>query len=185
MGGPWSRRRDWAGGWVGASASGVWSMDRFVSNFTNRLDAKGRVSIPGAFRAVLARDGHEGLFLHPSLDLTALDAGGRLLLAQIDAMLAVLPPYSDERDHLATALLGESQVLKVDPEGRVQLPESLKAYAGIRDQVTFVGLGSKFQLWEPASFQAHLQGAREKLRGLKETLGRQWRAVQTPEGGAR
>ena len=34
-------------------------MDRFVANFTLRLDSKGRVSIPGAFRAVLVRDGFE------------------------------------------------------------------------------------------------------------------------------
>jgi MraZ protein len=36
-------------------------MDRFVSNFTLRLDSKGRVSIPASFRSVLARDGFEGL----------------------------------------------------------------------------------------------------------------------------
>ncbi len=74
-------------------------MDRFVSNFINRLDAKGRVSIPGPFRAVLARDGFDGLFLHPSLERPALDAGGNALLARIDGLLSTLPPYSDERDH--------------------------------------------------------------------------------------
>ena len=60
-------------------------MNRFVSNFTNRLDAKGRVSIPAPFRAVLARDGFEGLYVHPALDAPALDAGGNSLLNEIDA----------------------------------------------------------------------------------------------------
>lgn len=166
-------------------------MDRFVSNFTNRLDAKGRVSIPGPFRAVLARDGFEGLFLHPALEAPALDAGGNALLAEIDGLLSTLPPYSDERDHLATALLGVSQVLKVDPEGRVQLTESLKSRAGITDQVAFVGLGSKFQLWAPDAFQTHLDGARAKLRELRAGLGgssglqRRWRGGVSPEGEAR
>ena len=43
-------------------------MDRFVSNFMLRLDAKGRVSIPAAYRAVLARDGYDGLYCYPTID---------------------------------------------------------------------------------------------------------------------
>src|ERR687897_654981 len=96
-------------------------MNRFVSNFTNRLDSKGRVSIPAPFRAVLARDGFEGLYVHPALDAPALDAGGNTLLNEIDAFLSTLSPYSDERDQLSTALFGTSEILKVDPEGRAIL----------------------------------------------------------------
>ncbi len=58
--------------------------DRFVSNFTNRLDAKGRVSIPSSFRSVLAKDGYEGLYVHQGLDLPALDAGGNALRMLLD-----------------------------------------------------------------------------------------------------
>ncbi|GGC67170.1 division/cell wall cluster transcriptional repressor MraZ [Chelatococcus reniformis] len=146
-------------------------MDRFVSNFTNRLDSKGRVSIPASFRAVLARDGFEGLYVHPGLDAPALDAGGNALLGEIDALLASLSPYSEERDHLSTALLGTSEVLKIDPEGRVILTESLKAHAGITDTVTLVGHGHKFQIWEPEHFRQHLDEARARVRDLKKTLG--------------
>jgi MraZ protein len=147
------------------------SMDRFVSHFTARLDAKGRVSIPAAFRAVLARDGYEGLFLHPSLDSRALDAGGNGLLKEIDGLIANLAPFSDEKDHFSTALYGLSEVLKVDPEGRVQLTESLKSHAKIADAVSFVGLGHKFRIWEPESFRAHLEDARRRVKDLKAELG--------------
>lgn len=160
-------------------------MDRFVSNFTNRLDAKGRVSIPATFRLVLGQDGFEGLYVHPALDMTALDAGGNALLTEIDGLIAGLPPCSDERDHLSTALMGVSEVLKIDQEGRVQLTESLKAYASIRDQVTFVGLGAKFQIWEPEQFRLRLEGARGRLRDLKQSLGHQWRTRQGQREGQR
>lgn len=146
-------------------------MDRFVSNFTNRLDAKGRVSVPAPFRAILARDGFDGLYVHPALDAPALDAGGNALLGEIDAFLSGLPAYSDERDQLSTALFGTSEILKVDPEGRVGLTESAKAHAGIADAVTFVGLGRKFQLWQPDRFRAHLEEARGRVRELKRRLG--------------
>ncbi len=146
-------------------------MDRFVSNFTNRLDAKGRVTIPAPFRAVLMRDGFDGLYVHPALDAPALDAGGNALLGEIDSLLQTLSPYSEERDHFSTALLGTSEVLKLDPEGRVILTDGLLAHAMITDAVTFVGQGHKFQLWEPARFGAHLEEARAKVRDLKKQLG--------------
>src|SRR3954470_19431760 len=81
-------------------------MDRFVSNFTLRLDAKGRVSIPAPYRAVLARDGFDGLYCYPALDQPAVDAGGNALLAEIDALTQTYPPYSDERDAFTLSLYG-------------------------------------------------------------------------------
>ncbi len=144
--------------------------DRFVSNFTNRLDAKGRVSIPASFRAVLAKDGYEGLYVHPALELAAIDAGGLALRRTIDDMLARFSPFSEEWELLSTALNGASEVLKVDPEGRIMLGEMLKTHAGIADTVTFVGQGHKFQIWEPARFQAHLETARSRLRDVRRSL---------------
>jgi MraZ protein len=146
-------------------------MDRFVSNFVNRLDSKGRVSIPAPFRAVLARDGFEGLYLHPALDSPALDAGGNVLLNEIDGFLQTLGVYSEERDRLSTALFGMSEILKVDTEGRVILPENAKAHASIADAVAFVGLGHKFQIWEPNRFAAHLEEARARVREIKKSFG--------------
>jgi len=146
-------------------------MDRFVSNFTNRLDAKGRVSIPSSFRAILARDGYDGLCVLPTLDSPALDAGGNSLLSEIDRLLEGLAPYSEERDALSTALLGTSEILKMDAEGRVVLTESLRSFASITDMVTFVGHGHKFQIWEPETFRVHLEEARTKARDLRRRLG--------------
>lgn len=154
--------------------------DRFLSNFTNRLDAKGRVSIPAPFRAVLAKDGFEGLFVHPSVEAEAIDCGGHALLREIDVLLEAYSPYSEERDTLATALLGMSERLKVDPEGRVQLSESCKAKAGITSEVTFVGLGHKFQIWEPERFRAHLDEATHRLREMRKSFGARGAGGQPP-----
>ena len=160
-------------------------MERFVSNFTNRLDAKGRVSIPAPFRGVLARDGFEGLYIHPSLDAEALDCGGHAILQEIDGLLGALSPYSVERDMFSTALLGTSEVLKVDAEGRVGLTDSLKAYAGISGEVTFVGQGHKFQIWEPGRFRAHLEEARNRVRDMRKELSSRHAAATPRPQGAR
>ena len=146
-------------------------MDRFVSNFTHRVDAKGRVSIPAPFRAVMARDGFEGLYVHPSLDARAVDAGGNLLLSEIETFLAGFAAYSDERDRLSTALFGTSEILKIDPEGRIPLTDAVRQHAGLGESVTFVGLGRKFQIWDPDGFRAHLEEARARVRELKRGFG--------------
>ncbi len=146
-------------------------MDRFVSHYMLRLDAKGRVSIPASFRAVLARDGFDGLYCYPALDRPALDAGGNALLKEIETLIERFAPYSEEREQFSATLYGTSEILKVDGEGRVVLTEPLKSHAGIADAVAFAGHGHKFQIWEPERFRAELAEATEKVRALKKQLG--------------
>lgn len=148
-------------------------MSRFVSNITLRLDSKGRVSIPASFRSVLTRDGFEGLYCYPALGRPAIDAGGNALMSEIEALIARYTPFSEEREQFALALYGTSETLKIDGEGRVSLSESLKRHAGIGEAVTFVGLGHKFQIWEPGRFQNELAEATQKVRALKTELSSQ------------
>ncbi|MBB5753012.1 division/cell wall cluster transcriptional repressor MraZ [Prosthecomicrobium pneumaticum] len=146
-------------------------MDEFVSTFTNRLDSKGRVSIPASFRAVLARDGFDGLYCCPSLDQASVDAGGSRLVGQIKDTLGQFEPFSDDHELLSTTLIGESEVLRIDTEGRIALTDTLKAHAGITGAVTFVGQGYKFQLWEPERFVAYRDAAKARLRDIRGRLG--------------
>ena len=158
-------------------------MNRFVSNFVLRLDSKGRVSIPASFRAVLNRDGFEGLYCYPALDQPAIDAGGNALMSEIEALIAQQPLYSAAREQLALALYGTSETVKIDGEGRVILSDSLKSHAGITEAISFVGLGHKFQIWEPGRFRSELAEATDKVRALKQQLGSQAAARNAP--GAR
>ena len=160
-------------------------VDLFLSHFNSRLDAKGRVSIPAAFRAVLARDGFEGLYVYPSLDVRALDCGGNALLGEIKGVLEALAPYSEEREMFSTALLGTSEIVKVDAEGRIVLTERLKSEAGIASEVCFAGLGGKFQIWEPERFRAHLDEAKVRVRDLRRQLGSRAAAQPPRAQGAR
>jgi MraZ protein len=164
-------------------------MDRFVSTFTNRIDAKGRVSVPAAFRAILERGGYpvsgaRGLYCYPALDAAAIDGGGETLAQKIDGLLHRLPDYSDELDQLALALYGQAQVLTIDGDGRIVLPDGFRAHAHIDTQVTFVGLGGKFQIWEPGRFAERLKVAREQVHQTRRLFAGA-RPPDSSEGGAR
>ena len=163
-------------------------MDEFVSTFTNRLDAKGRVSIPAGFRAVLTRDGFEGLYCCPTLDRQAVDAGGNRLRDQIRESLTAFEAFSEDHEYLSTTLIGESEIMKIDQDGRVILTEALKSHTGIVERVTFVGQGYKFQIWEPDRFVAYREEAKNRVRDLRKRLGSERRethrsAMIDPQAG--
>lgn len=145
-------------------------MDQFVSTFTNKIDAKGRVSVPASFRAVLNKEGFDGIYCYPSLDDDALDAGGQRLMDRNSALIDGVPD-SPERDLLSMALYGASENITIDQDGRVILSERLREHARIEGHVTFVGLGEKFQIWEPGRFKAQFDQGRKQLSELRKLLG--------------
>jgi MraZ protein len=146
-------------------------MDRFVSHVTNRLDAKGRVSLPAPFRTLLQKDGVDSIYAHPALDQPTLDCGGTRLIAELQALMSRFPAYSRERELLATAVFGMSQQVKLDGEGRFIVTDMMRAHAGITDQIVFVGLDSKFQIWSPERFAERQKAALQQMQGLLDRLG--------------
>lgn len=154
-------------------------MDDFASRFDNKIDAKGRVSIPASFRAVLAKEGAEDLYCFPHLDQPAIEAGGRRLVEKIKGILAKYPPDSPEREDLEQVYFGEAEWVKIDSDGRTILSQRLRNFAGVGDQVVFVGLGDKFQIWEPSRYETFRRQARERVRRFRQEFG----AGSRPGGG--
>lgn len=130
-------------------------MRHFRSNFTNKIDSKGRVSVPASFRAVLKESAFQGVCCLRSLSADhAIDAYPQERLDQITESFEELDPLSEEFHQLNFALNGGAAELSFDSDGRIILPEWLVAYARLSDQATFVGLGRWFQIWEPNAFHA-------------------------------
>lgn len=144
-------------------------MALFSSTFSNKIDRKGRVSVPAGFRAALTGQSFAGIVAFRSLKFPALDAGGYDRLEDIAHRLDELPEFSDERDALAS-VLADAHELPFDGEGRIVLPQDLIEYAGIGEQVAFVGIGRSFQLWEPARYKLHQDEMRERVRQRGFTL---------------
>lgn len=158
-------------------------MDRFVATFVNRLDQKGRVSVPAPFRAVLAREGQDGVYSYPALDRPAIDAGGEKLQEAIAERLKPFETFSEDHESLSTAFYGESRILRIDPDGRIVLPDEFRAYAGVSATAVFVGLGFKFQIWAPERFADRQRETRAHLLSLTRGLGRS-HPTSGPGGGS-
>lgn len=139
-------------------------MESFRGRFTTKIDAKGRISVPAKFRSVAKAQGLNGIFCFPSIQGDFIEGCGPVFSHTIDEMLNKLDPFSRERDALAAILLGDSFELMFDVDGRIMLPEELRMHAKIADEATFVGLGEKFQIWEPKAFEAFRADAVERAR---------------------
>ena len=140
-------------------------MALFFSKSVNKIDGKGRVSLPANFRAALGTEISDGVAIMPALrDDGCLEGFGMSRVAQYAEALEHLNPQSEERAALEMMVLSEIRILQVDNEGRIVLPEDLRAHAGMTDQAVFAGLGKTFQIWSPAAYAARLGDARQLAR---------------------
>ena len=143
------------------------SMVSFLGTHQNRLDAKGRVSVPAPFRAALrARDETNGthLVLRPSHQHPCIEAWPSAEFEALSEPLNRLDLFSQAHDDLAASLYSDAFPVEADKEGRIVLPESLVTYAGLAETVVFMGLGRIFQIWEPAAAERRRAEARERAR---------------------
>ena len=135
----------------------------FLSTFVNKVDRKGRVSVPATFRAAVADQNFPGIVVFPSFKYEALDGSGIKRMEEMSERLNTLDEFSEEHENLGV-LFASSQALPFDTEGRIVLPENLAVYAHITDSAAFVGLGKSFQIWEPGRFADHQAMLRERAR---------------------
>jgi len=146
-------------------------MGIFLSTFVNRLDKKGRVSVPSTFRSALAGQSFQGVILFRSYTLQAVEGFGMDRMEKLSLQLDTLDLFSDDQNDLAASIFADAHQLPFDGEGRVLLPEALCAHAGLSEQVAFVGRGATFQIWEPDAFKHHQEAARERLKASKLSPG--------------
>jgi len=124
----------------------------FLSEYTNKVDKKGRVSVPASFRSQLESTDFKGFIAFPHLELPCIEGWARPRMMRLAAGMDDLPPLSAQYAANST-LMTKSKELTFDPEGRVMLIDVLRDYAGITDQAVFAGRGQTFQIWEPGRFK--------------------------------
>ena len=151
----------------------------FLSSFENKIDKKGRVSVPATFRSNLNSMGYNGFISYPSFNYSALEACSQDRIEKLSNTIDSLNPFEEKRDFFATSILSESENLQFDTEGRVSLSKKLLDHAKIGNSVLFVGLGKTFQIWEPKTFEKFKMVARKKAYQNRSNL--KWENKQKGE----
>ena len=142
----------------------------FLSTHENRIDKKGRVSVPASFRSHLSNLGYNGVICYPSFNNQSIEACSQDRIEKLSTSIDSLSPFEEKRDYFATSILSESINLQFDSEGRISLSEKLLKHAKIKSSMLFVGQGQTFQIWEPIAFEKFKVNARKKANLNRASL---------------
>lgn len=152
-------------------------MELFVSTFTNKIDKKGRVSLPSLFRSALPKNYKNEIILLKSLKNKGIEGLSVIRVKEIASRINNLDFFSDEHDDFTTSIFSEMLPTNLDKEGRFLLPEKLKKFAEIKSEVTFIGQGHFFQLVNPDTAFDLQNKSRARLNLNKKTLGKLLRGI--------
>lgn len=135
----------------------------FLSVHHQKLDTKGRVSVPADFRKVL---GDDGLVLYRSYkESSVLEGVSMRRMMELGESMDRLDPFDTSQDDMATTIFADSYQFKFDLTGRITLPEILIKHCALSgDQVLFVGRGKTFQIWDPQRFEEYSRRSRERIK---------------------
>ena len=142
----------------------------FLSTYENKLDKKGRVSVPASFRSYLSNTGYNGIVCFPSFNNQSIEAWPQDRIEKISNAIDTLNPFEDKKDYFATSILSESINLQFDSEGRVLITEKLLRHAKIKKSMLFVGQGKTFQILEPVAFEKFRLESKKKSKTYRASL---------------
>tara|TARA_B100000029_G_scaffold428378_1_gene438261 strand:+ start:416 stop:880 length:465 start_codon:yes stop_codon:yes gene_type:complete len=146
-------------------------MDLFLSQFKNKIDKKGRVTLPSIFRNALPKASKHEIILFKSLKFNSIEGCSTERIKRIASKIDELDIFSDDQEDFSTSIFSEIIPTKIDKEGRFLIPENLKKYSNILEEVTFIGQGHYFQIWEPNAAIERQKKSRERLVREKRALG--------------
>ena len=162
------------GGWLrdGEGVRPAW-MSHFLGTHANRVDAKGRVSIPAPFRTalrLLCPEGEVSLVLRNSHNHACIEGWPTRYFQELGTPLQLLDVFGADQDDMAVSIYADAHSVESDKEGRIVLPGGLLQHASLSDMVVFMGLGRIFQIWEPVAAERRTAEARERARARRLTL---------------
>ena len=152
----------------------------FLSTHENRLDKKGRVSVPASFRSYLSSMGYNGVICYPSFNNRSVEVCPQSRIEKLSDSIDSLNPFEEKRDIFATSVLADSVNLQFDSEGRISISSKLLKHAKIKQTILFVGQGKTFQIWEPNLFEKFKTQARKKANLNRASL--KWETQFKKEG---
>ena len=142
----------------------------FKGTYRHRIDAKGRLPVPAAFRRELAESGP------PRVVVTPLDqclAGYPMReWARLEQQLAQLPPFSGPAKALTRLVTSRAVDCDLDVQGRVLLPQALRVAAGLQEEAVVIGVLNRFEIWAPDRWDSFLADSERLLDDA--TLGIEW-----------
>lgn len=140
-------------------------LSMFIGEYHHTLDEKGRMAVPIKFRvalaqgAVVTRGLDRSLFLYPKKEWDKLAE-----------KLASLPLSQADTRAFARLMLAGAMEVEVDKSGRVNLPEYLRTYAGLKKDVVVAGLYNRLEVWDEEAWKDYAAKTEAEGNQIAERL---------------
>ena len=142
----------------------------FLDTVINKVDAKGRVSLPSDYRTIVKELGTE-IVCYRSLTSPCIEGCTEDLLEKLAANIENSTDFFSEiQDDLTNLVFGDAKRFSFDSTGRIMLSEKLLKHAEITDTAGFVGKGRKFQIWSLDNWNKEETRLREKIKNQRPIL---------------
>ena len=128
-------------------------MSLFLGTIENKVDAKGRVSVPADFRMAVKNDDFQGVILFHSFPNKCIEGCTMSRMGQISEATDNLDLFSEQTESLSSLIFSDARQLSFDVTGRIVIPSDLLEFAGIDGNALFVGRGKTFQIWNADEFK--------------------------------
>ncbi len=145
-------------------------MSLFLSSYENRLDTKGRISVPASFRASVSKEDFAGVVLFRSFTNNCIEGMTMSRMQQMASATDKIGVFDSDLDDLTALLFADARPLSFDVTGRIVIPSDLLVHANITDTAVFVGRGNGFQIWNPDAFRAAQEKSLQNLRKARPNL---------------
>ena len=145
-------------------------MGLFLSCYENRLDTKGRISVPAAFRSSLNNEIFAGVVLYRSFTHNCIEGLSMSRMEKIATATDQMGIFDGELDDLSALVFADARPLTFDVTGRIIIPDDLLKHANIKETALFVGRGNSFQIWNPDDFAKIQQASLHNLQKIRPDL---------------
>jgi MraZ protein len=142
----------------------------FLGTISNKVDAKGRVSVPADFRAAARGDEFQGVVLYHSFVQECIEGCTMDRLEKLSDATDGLDVFGNEAQNLNFLIFSDARQLAFDVTGRIVLPADLLEFAGISGEALFVGKGKTFQIWNEAKFRKAQEEERKRAIASRPSL---------------
>ena len=133
----------------------------FLSTYGNKIDTKGRVSMPASFRDIITKENDTNVVVYKSLSKPCLEGCTNAHIEKLQSAMDNFDPFSPEKDAFETAIFSDSVSLEIDKDGRINIPKKYSGYANIDGVALFVGKGKTFEIWNPDKYEEYSKKCRD------------------------
>jgi len=144
---------------------------RFTGTIDAKTDEKGRVFVPSSFRKILQREEETGLVLRRDLFENCLTLYPKSVWDEmVDAVRSRTNPFDRQQHHALRLFTADAENIILDSGGRMLIPRRYMEYAGITNDVRFVGVDDRIEIWDKQTAEDLFGNPKETGNIVAETM---------------